>query len=82
VIDAILALTVIETLGLWLYHRLTGRGLRPGDYLLNLVSGMCLMVAIKVVVLGAAWHWTALCLTAAGCAHGGDLWMRLRASRT
>lgn len=81
-IDAILALTAAEALALWLYHRLTGRGLRPGDYLLNLVSGMCLMAAIKVVLLGAAWHWTALCLMAAGCAHGTDLWLRLRASRT
>ncbi len=77
-----LALTAAEALALWLYHRLTGRGLRPRDYLLNLVSGLCLMAAIKAVLLGAAWHWTALCLMAAGCAHVSDLWMRMRAPRT
>jgi hypothetical protein len=78
-VDAILILTVLETAGLWAYHRFTGRGLKPQDYLLNLVSGLCLMTGIKTVVMGADWPLTALCLMAAGCAHGADLWLRLRA---
>ena len=81
-VDAILAMTVLETGLLWLYHRLTGRGLRPQDYLLNLVSGLCLMTGIKTVLLGAEWPLTALCLMAAGCAHGADLWLRWSARRS
>ncbi len=78
-LDGIIALTVLETAGLWLYHRLTGRGLAPGDYLLNLLSGLCLMAGIRTVLMGADWRWTSLCLLSAGCAHGADLWLRWRA---
>jgi hypothetical protein len=81
-VDAILALTVLETAALWLYHRLTGRGLSPADYLLNLVSGLCLMTGIKTVLMGAQWPLTALCFMAAGCAHGADLWLRWKARRS
>jgi hypothetical protein len=44
-----------------------------------LVSGLRLVTGIKTVVMGADWPLTALCLMAAGCAHGADLWLRLRA---
>jgi len=43
------------------------------------VSGLRLMTGIKTVVMGADWPLTALRLKAAGCAHGADLWPRLRA---
>lgn len=76
--DLVLALTALEALALLLYHRFTGRGLAPGDYLLNLVSGVCLMLALRSVLAGAGWHGLAGWLLAAGLAHGTDLWRRWR----
>lgn len=78
-VEAILILTVLETAGLWAYHRFTGRGLKPQDYMLNMVYGLGQLTGIKTVVMGANWPLTALFLMAAGCPHGADLWLRLRA---
>jgi hypothetical protein len=80
-VDLVIALTVVEGVALALYHRATGRGVAPQDYALNLVSGLCLMLALRSVLAGAAWHWTAAALAAAGLAHGADIvgrWQRQR----
>ncbi len=77
-VDAVIALTVAETLALLAYHRLTGKGLPPRAYLLNIVSGLCLMLAVRSVLMNAAWPLTMLCLSAAGVAHASDLWARWR----
>lgn len=80
-VDLVIALTVVEGLALALYHRATGRGIAPRDYALNLVSGLCLMLALRSVLAGAGWHWTAAALAAAGLAHGADIvnrWQRQR----
>jgi hypothetical protein len=77
-VDLVIALTVMEGLALALYHRVTGRGVAPRDYGLNLVSGLCLMLALRSVLAGAAWHWTAAALAAAGLAHGADIARRWR----
>ena len=72
-IDLIIALTVVEAGLLAGFHRLTQRGLAPQDYLLNLVSGLCLMLALRCALAGAGWHWIAAALSAAGLAHASDL---------
>jgi len=77
-IDAVLLLTVVEGLALAAYHRATGRGIPSRDFALNLVSGLLLMLALRSVLAGAGWWWTAACLAVAGLAHGADLWMRWR----
>lgn len=77
-VDFVIALTVLEGVALALYYRATGRGVAPRDYALNLVSGLCLMLALRAVLAAAAWHWTAAALAAAGLAHGADLWRRWR----
>ncbi len=77
-VDAVIALTVAETLALLAYHRLTGKGLPPRAYLLNIMSGLCLMLAVRSVLMNAAWPLTMLCLSAAGVAHASDLWARWR----
>lgn len=75
-IDAIIGLTVLEGIALALYHRATGKGLAPHDYALNLVAGLFLMLALRAVLGAAQWPWIALCLMAAGLAHGADIWRR------
>jgi hypothetical protein len=77
-LDAVIVFTVLEGAGLWLHHRLTGRGLAPGAYALNMVSGLCLMLAVRTAVSGAAWPWIAVCLSASGLAHGWDIARRWR----
>ena len=80
-VDLVIVLTVVEGLALALYYRATGRGIAPQDYALNLVSGLCLMLALRSVLAGAAWHWSAAALAAAGLAHGADIvsrWLRQR----
>lgn len=82
-LDAVIVFTVLEGLGLWLYHRLTGRGLAPGEYALNMLSGLCLMLAVRSAVSGLAWPWVAACLSASGLVHGWDLqrrWQRQRSA--
>lgn len=77
-LDAVIVFTVLEGLGLWLYHRHTGQGLAPGEYALNMLSGLCLMLAVRAAVSGAAWPWVAVCLSASGLAHGCDITRRWR----
>lgn len=77
-VDSIIAITLLETAVLLIYHRKTKRGLTPRDYLLNVVSGLCLMLALRGVVMGSGWYLTALFLTAAGIAHVADIAQRLQ----
>ena len=77
-VDIIIAMIVLEAVALSLHNLITRRGLRPQDYLLNLLSGLCLMLALRTALGGAAWHWIAACLSAAGVMHATDLWVRCR----
>lgn len=72
-IDAILALTVLEAAGLWLYRRRTGRGPAPARVLPMLVAGFALLLAIRLALSGAAPVWFAAALALAGAAHLLDL---------
>jgi hypothetical protein len=77
-VDTVIALTVAEGLALWIFWRRTGRGVAPRDYACNLVSGLCLMLALRCA-LGAAAPWTVLAwLSAAGLAHATDIASRWR----
>ena len=77
-LDAVIAFTLLEGVALWLYHAATGRGLAPRDYALNMVSGLCLMLAVRAALGTAMGPWIAVCLAGAGLAHGLDLWRRWR----
>ena len=76
--DIIIALTLIEGAFLLVYHRITQRGLAPKDYVLNLASGLFLMLALRAALAHASWMWIAASLTAAGLAHGTDIVLRWR----
>ena len=77
-IDTIIAITLLETATLLAYHYQTKRGLAPRDYLLNVISGLCLMLALRCTVQASPWYFTALFLMAAGIAHVADIARRLQ----
>jgi hypothetical protein len=78
-IDLVLALTLLEAAGLIVLHRATGRGVPPGEFLANLVSGLCLMLAVRTALVGGAWPVLLACLAAALLAHLADLRRRWHA---
>ena len=83
IIDLVIGFTLIECAALALYHRVTGKGVAPRDLVLNMVSGLCLMLALRGLAHDAGAAWVALFLLAAGLAHGADILMRWRrGSRT
>jgi hypothetical protein len=76
IVDLVLGLTVCEALLVLGWHGRTGRGVPPADFLPNLLSGICLMLALRAALVGAAWIWIALGLVAALAAHLIDLHRR------
>lgn len=76
--DTIIAITLLEVAALLAHHRQTKRGLSPRDYLLNVVSGLCLMLALRCALAGSAWYFISAFLMAAGLAHVADIVLRLR----
>ncbi len=79
--DAILALVVVEALALALYHHLTRRGLAPRAYAANLAAGFFLLLTARLVAGGASPWLIPLGLLAALCAHVTDIALRWPRSR-
>ena len=77
-VDAIIVITLLEAAALAAYHHQTKRGLKPRDFLLNMTSGLCLMLALRCALSSSAWQFVALWLTAAGLAHVADLVFRFQ----
>ena len=77
-VDIVIAFTLLEAVLLALFHRATGRGLAPLQFVPNLAAGLFLMLALRGVLAGAAAPWIGLALLAAGACHGLDLWQRWR----
>lgn len=75
-IELIIAITLLEGVALTAYHRLTGKGVAPKDFAANLLSGLCLMFALRNALLGHNGGVTALFLSASGFIHASDLWRR------
>ena len=75
-IELIIAITVFEGVALTLYHRATGKGVALGEFAANLLSGLCLMLALRNALLGNSSGVTALFLSASGVIHASDLWRR------
>ncbi len=81
-IDAVIALTLLEWLALYVCFRVTGKGLAPHHYTLNLVAGLFLMLALRSAVANGAGWGMALLLACAGLAHAADLYRRWKAPAT
>lgn len=79
--DLIAALMLVEAVWLLWRRRRTRRGPRAGEVLAMLGAGFALVLALRSVLAGAAWPWTALWLALAGLAHLCDLRQRLGGSR-
>lgn len=77
-IDIVIVMTLLEGAALALYHRSTGRGMAPRDFLPNLAAGLALMLALRAGIDGAGWGVVAAALLVAGLAHAADLARRWR----
>ena len=77
-VDAVIAFTLLECAALVAYHRVTGRGVAPREFVLNGVSGLCLMLALRSLARDAGAVWVALFLLLAGAAHITDIVLRWR----
>jgi hypothetical protein len=78
VVDIAIGFITLETLLLWTFHKLTGRGLALPNCILTILSGACLMLALRCALTPDGWPGMALFLIAAGIAHGADLRTRWR----
>ncbi len=78
VVDIAIGFITLESLLLWVFHKFTGRGLALADCVLTILSGACLMLALRYAVTPEGWPGMALFLIAAGIAHGADLRCRWR----
>jgi hypothetical protein len=77
-IDFVIVMTVLESIALAVYHRRTGRGLAPQDFIPTLAAGLALMLAVRAGVTGAGWGFVAAGLLVAGLAHAADVMRRWR----
>ena len=75
-VDAVIALTLLESVALIAYHRITGRGLAPKDFVSNMLSGLFLMFGLRCALANTGWPWITLFLVLAGLAHAADITRR------
>ena len=80
IVDLILVLVGAEAVLLIALGSRVGARRRLGDVLAFLASGACLLLALRVALIGGWWGWIALALTAAFVGHLGGL--RLALART
>jgi len=73
VLDFIVLGMALEGAGLILLFRRSGRGVPPGALWPNLLSGMCLLAAMRAGLAGAWWGWVSLPLLGALAFHLADL---------
>ncbi len=73
IVDVAIGLSLIEAALVVLYRRHTGRGPETAEFLINMASGLFLMLALRAALVAAWWGWIAFFLTAAGAAHLTDL---------
>lgn len=73
IVDLVIAFTLAEAVLLALYHRRTGMGVPVREFGVNMLSGLCLMVALRLALSPVWWGWVLASLLAAGLAHGADL---------
>jgi len=78
IVDFILAFTALELLFLIAYRRRTGQGVPPLELVINISSGVFLLLALRFVLAGAWWGWIGFCLFGSLFAHAFDLWRRWR----
>ncbi len=78
IVDAMLAVLVLECAVLWLVRRRTGRGIAPVALLANLGAGGSLMLALRAALSNAGWPAVAAFLVLSLCFHVADMGLRWR----
>ena len=78
IIDLILVGMVFEGLALAALHRFAGRGVAPQTYLANLLAGMCILLAMRLLLGGAWWGYASCALLFALIFHVADLSVKWR----
>ena len=81
VLDFIIAGMAVEGLVLTALFRVRGRGVPPAALLPNLVSGACLLLAMRLALAGQWWVFVAAGLLGALLMHLLDLRLRWVATR-
>ena len=81
VINLAVGLTVAEAVYLLANYHLRRRGLAPDEYLLNLSSGLCLMLALRATLGASDPFGPIVYLSLAGVCHVADLLQRIRRTR-
>ena len=82
IVDAVIAFTLVEGALLIGYRALTGRGVALHAFVVNMLAGLCLMLALRAVVRDAGSASALLWLLAAGLSHAADMvWRWQRAAR-
>jgi hypothetical protein len=77
-IDLILVFTLLEGGALALWRRRSGRGLSDAAVVRTLVPGICLLLALRAALAGAAWPFVPMALALALIAHLVDVAGRWR----
>jgi hypothetical protein len=78
IVDAILALMVLEGIVLAVVRQRTGRGPSIASLVPNFAAGGCLLMALRAALTGATVPLVAGWLFAALLSHLADLWSRWR----
>ena len=73
IVDAVIALMLLEALLLAWLHRRHRRGPAPSVLLPNFAAGLFLLLALRGALVEAEWTWIAASLGAALVAHLADL---------
>jgi len=80
-VDLALGAVAVEVLGLWVYRRARGAGLKLADIIGQLLAGALLLAAVRTAWTGADPLWTLALLGASLPAHLFDLMRRTRAAQ-
>lgn len=81
-IDAILALVIVEAIGVLGFRAMRGAGPAPAAFLCNLFAGGFLLLALRHALSGASVYAIALSLACGFAAHLADLAMRWNVSQS
>ena len=73
ILDWIIAAMCLEACALVALHAWRGQGIAPRALLPNLLSGMCLLIAMRLALAGAWWGFSSAALLAALAFHLAEL---------
>ncbi len=78
IVDWVIALLVLEMVGLLAWQTITGTRVFCVDVLSGIAAGLFLLLALRCALRDLSWMWVALCLSGALAAHLASLWARGR----